>query len=158
MSDGKGTNYSSKIKTLGDGEVSVTVVESPAKIGAALFDVFNQRAGIAQLGERQTEDLKVACSIHAHRIFYILCLKLSLPFELSNTWSSAVRQEWPRERPLRCYLSLLEIEDVSHEHASHAAIRASGSDGETHFNVKMSPPSSRTSPWLTATVWSRRPR
>ena len=26
-------------------------------------------AGIAQLGERQTEDLKVACSIHAHRIF-----------------------------------------------------------------------------------------
>ena len=24
-------------------------------------------AGIAQLGERQTEDLKVACSIHAHR-------------------------------------------------------------------------------------------
>jgi hypothetical protein len=25
-------------------------------------------AGIAQLGERQTEDLKVACSIHAHRI------------------------------------------------------------------------------------------
>jgi hypothetical protein len=26
------------------------------------------RAGIAQLGERQTEDLKVACSIHAHRI------------------------------------------------------------------------------------------
>jgi hypothetical protein len=28
-------------------------------------------AGIAQLGERQTEDLKVACSIHAHRIFYI---------------------------------------------------------------------------------------
>ncbi|PON69412.1 hypothetical protein PanWU01x14_088530, partial [Parasponia andersonii] len=28
--------------------------------------------GIAQLGERQTEDLKVACSIHAHRIFKIL--------------------------------------------------------------------------------------
>ncbi|KAK8998266.1 hypothetical protein V6N11_083657 [Hibiscus sabdariffa] len=26
-----------------------------------------QLAGIAQLGERQTEDLKVACSIHAHR-------------------------------------------------------------------------------------------
>ncbi len=25
-------------------------------------------AGIAQLGERQTEDLKVACSIHAHRM------------------------------------------------------------------------------------------
>ncbi|KAK4777013.1 hypothetical protein SAY86_005701 [Trapa natans] len=99
MSDGKGTNYSSKIKTLGDGEVLVTVVESPAKIGAAMFDVFNQREA-----------------------------------------------------------SLLEIEDVSHEHASHAAIRASGSDGETHFNVKMSPPSSRTSPWLIATVWSRRPR
>ncbi|AES99043.1 hypothetical protein MTR_5g075980 [Medicago truncatula] len=29
----------------------------------------NQIAGIAQLGERQTEDLKVACSIHAHRQF-----------------------------------------------------------------------------------------
>ncbi|KAI3673853.1 hypothetical protein L6452_39983 [Arctium lappa] len=25
-------------------------------------------AGIAQLGERQTEDLKVTCSIHVHRI------------------------------------------------------------------------------------------
>ena len=24
-------------------------------------------AGIAQLGERQTEDLKVTCSIHVHR-------------------------------------------------------------------------------------------
>ncbi|KAK4765878.1 hypothetical protein SAY87_007520 [Trapa incisa] len=33
--------------------------------------------------------------------------------------------------------SLLEIEDVSHQHASHAAVRASGSDGETHFNVKI---------------------
>jgi hypothetical protein len=35
----------------------------------------NLGAGIAQLGERQTEDLKVACSIHAHRIkevFYVL--------------------------------------------------------------------------------------
>ena len=29
------------------------------------------KAGIAQLGERQTEDLKVACSIHAHRIICI---------------------------------------------------------------------------------------
>ena len=35
------------------------------------FNIFQgclHRAGIAQLGERQTEDLKVACSIHAHRI------------------------------------------------------------------------------------------
>ena len=31
------------------------------------FGVFWHVAGIAQLGERQTEDLKVACSIHAHR-------------------------------------------------------------------------------------------
>ena len=31
----------------------------------------SQTAGIAQLGERQTEDLKVACSIHAHRIFTV---------------------------------------------------------------------------------------
>ncbi|AET03688.1 hypothetical protein MTR_8g074620 [Medicago truncatula] len=36
----------------------------------------NRYAGIAQLGERQTEDLKVACSIHAHRIFYDLFLLL----------------------------------------------------------------------------------
>jgi hypothetical protein len=33
---------------------------------------FHQQAGIAQLGERQTEDLKVACSIHAHRILNFL--------------------------------------------------------------------------------------
>ncbi|KAL1819608.1 hypothetical protein ACET3Z_014477 [Daucus carota] len=38
-------------------------------------------AGIAQLGERQTEDLKVTCSIHVHRIyalcsvFYLIMLK-----------------------------------------------------------------------------------
>jgi len=32
------------------------------------FDFYSFHAGIAQLGERQTEDLKVACSIHAHRI------------------------------------------------------------------------------------------
>ena len=29
------------------------------------------KAGIAQLGERQTEDLKVACSIHAHRTRFV---------------------------------------------------------------------------------------
>ena len=34
------------------------------------------QAGIAQLGERQTEDLKVACSIHAHRIFQHFTLSL----------------------------------------------------------------------------------
>ncbi|KAL0353331.1 UNVERIFIED_CONTAM: hypothetical protein Sangu_0914400 [Sesamum angustifolium] len=34
----------------------------------------NASAGIAQLGERQTEDLKVACSIHAHRILHLLPL------------------------------------------------------------------------------------
>jgi hypothetical protein len=33
-----------------------------------IFYAFRTAAGIAQLGERQTEDLKVACSIHAHRI------------------------------------------------------------------------------------------
>ena len=32
-----------------------------------VFLDLHQQAGIAQLGERQTEDLKVACSIHAHR-------------------------------------------------------------------------------------------
>ena len=29
-------------------------------------------AGIAQLGERQTEDLKVTCSIHVHRTWFTL--------------------------------------------------------------------------------------
>ncbi|KAG0461913.1 hypothetical protein HPP92_020389 [Vanilla planifolia] len=32
-----------------------------------MYSVLHMHAGIAQLGERQTEDLKVACSIHAHR-------------------------------------------------------------------------------------------
>ena len=44
-----------------------------------------QRAGIAQLGERQTEDLKVACSIHAHRSlssFFIYLFFKVLPFFL----------------------------------------------------------------------------
>uniref|UniRef100_A0A1J3K7T9 SufE-like protein, chloroplastic n=1 Tax=Noccaea caerulescens TaxID=107243 RepID=A0A1J3K7T9_NOCCA len=32
----------------------------------------------------------------------------------------------------------LEVEDVSYQHAGHAAVRASaGSDGETHFNVRI---------------------
>ncbi|CAK7335586.1 unnamed protein product [Dovyalis caffra] len=45
-------------------------------------------AGIAQLGERQTEDLKVACSIHAHRIFKLRLL----PF-----WGyrKAIYARWP---------------------------------------------------------------
>jgi hypothetical protein len=38
------------------------------KIDKILLTEFCKQAGIAQLGERQTEDLKVACSIHAHRI------------------------------------------------------------------------------------------
>ena len=29
-------------------------------------------AGISQLGERQTEDLKVMCPIHVHRTFFTL--------------------------------------------------------------------------------------
>ena len=41
-------------------------------------------AEIAQLGERQTEDLKVACSIHALgvsvlRAFFFVCLGAHLP-------------------------------------------------------------------------------
>ncbi|XP_022994950.1 protein BOLA1, chloroplastic [Cucurbita maxima] len=34
--------------------------------------------------------------------------------------------------------SVLEIEDVSHQHAGHAGVK--GSDGETHFNVKIVSP------------------
>ena len=36
------------------------------------------KAGIAQLGERQTEDLKVACSIHAHRTIFIYIYRLNV--------------------------------------------------------------------------------
>ncbi|KAJ0049682.1 hypothetical protein Pint_16406 [Pistacia integerrima] len=36
-------------------------------IAVSTGSLLYQFAGIAQLGERQTEDLKVACSIHAHR-------------------------------------------------------------------------------------------
>ena len=34
-------------------------------------------AGIAQLGERQTEDLKVTCSIHVHRNQFFLFIFMS---------------------------------------------------------------------------------
>ncbi|KAF5730387.1 hypothetical protein HS088_TW20G00760 [Tripterygium wilfordii] len=36
--------------------------------------------------------------------------------------------------------TLLEIEDVSHQHAGHAEVRNSGAGGETHFNVKIISP------------------
>ncbi|CAB4281612.1 unnamed protein product [Prunus armeniaca] len=38
--------------------------------------------------------------------------------------------------------SVLEIEDVSHQHAGHAAMRADANnkDGETHFNLKVVSP------------------
>ena len=45
------------------------VVKTHCEIICTLFLKTERIAGIAQLGERQTEDLKVACSIHAHRIF-----------------------------------------------------------------------------------------
>ncbi|VFQ62117.1 unnamed protein product [Cuscuta campestris] len=32
---------------------------------------------------------------------------------------------------------LIDVEDVSHQHAGHAAVKHSGSGGETHFNVKI---------------------
>ncbi|KAL0739018.1 hypothetical protein Bca4012_015228 [Brassica carinata] len=31
----------------------------------------------------------------------------------------------------------LEVEDVSHQHAGHAAVRGSSADGETHFNLRV---------------------
>ena len=37
----------------------------------------SNQAGLAQLGERQTEDLKVMCSIHITRIFLV-------PFPIFN--------------------------------------------------------------------------
>ena len=63
---------------------------SPLALSRVLLDAITitmlkleieQVAGIAQLGERQTEDLKVACSIHAHRIiFFPIYLSLKLHF------------------------------------------------------------------------------
>lgn len=35
-----------------------------------MVGLFHPRAGLAQLGERQTEDLKVVCSIHTSRNLY----------------------------------------------------------------------------------------
>jgi hypothetical protein len=45
----------------------VSVDQLLSEIHRMFYEKAHQ-AGIAQLGERQTEDLKVACSIHAHRI------------------------------------------------------------------------------------------
>ncbi|KAK9266257.1 hypothetical protein L1049_028040 [Liquidambar formosana] len=36
--------------------------------------------------------------------------------------------------------SILEIEDVSYQHAGHAAVKDSANAGETHFNVKIVSP------------------
>ncbi|KAI4374451.1 hypothetical protein MLD38_012444 [Melastoma candidum] len=36
--------------------------------------------------------------------------------------------------------TVLEVEDVSHQHAGHAAVRESGGAGETHFNVRVVSP------------------
>ncbi len=52
-------------------------------------------AGIAQLGERQTEDLKVACSIHAHRITAVLCFFL---FFLLFSWSAPLKLGWRKKK------------------------------------------------------------
>lgn len=36
--------------------------------------------------------------------------------------------------------TLLEIDDVSHQHAGHAAVKQMGAAGETHFNLKIVSP------------------
>ncbi|KAL4290434.1 hypothetical protein GQ457_14G024330 [Hibiscus cannabinus] len=38
------------------------------------YSALESSAGIAQLGERQTEDLKVTCSIHVHRMIFLFCI------------------------------------------------------------------------------------
>ncbi|KAK7831059.1 sufe-like protein 1 [Quercus suber] len=50
----------------------------------------------------------------------------------------------------------LEIDDVSYQHAGHAAVRASSAEGqsETHFNVKIVSPSSTDRASSNAIVWS----
>ncbi|KAK8627221.1 hypothetical protein V6N13_134840 [Hibiscus sabdariffa] len=47
--------------------------------------IYEAVAGIAQLGERQTEDLKVACSIHAHRNSPVFPFSLLLGSLLTST-------------------------------------------------------------------------
>ena len=46
--------------------------------------------GIAQLGERQTEDLKVACSIHAHRIFCFVLFRFNIDMERALIFSPSL--------------------------------------------------------------------
>ena len=56
-------------------------------------------AGIAQLGERQTEDLKVACSIHAHRnhiVFFIAKFCALLVNGPANTSSTSAPHTQPK--------------------------------------------------------------
>lgn len=50
--------------------------------------------------------------------------------------SRAIRMETRLKSVLEA--SALEIEDVSHQHAGHAAVK--GSAGETHFNLKIVSP------------------
>lgn len=54
--------------------------------------------------------------------------------------TGAVTRAIRMERKLKSLLeaTVLEIEDVSHLHAGHAAVK--GSQGETHFNVKVVSP------------------
>ncbi|KAH7154884.1 hypothetical protein B0J13DRAFT_618380 [Dactylonectria estremocensis] len=49
------------------------LVDSPIEAST----IFN-KAGLAQLGERQTEDLKVMCSIHINRTRLSFCCGRSL--------------------------------------------------------------------------------
>ncbi|KAL5746895.1 hypothetical protein ACOSQ2_024192 [Xanthoceras sorbifolium] len=50
--------------------------------------------------------------------------------------SRAIRMETKLKSVLEA--SVLEIEDVSHQHAGHAGVK--GSEGETHFNVRIVSP------------------
>jgi hypothetical protein len=59
----------SQKKSYCSGYVYVCPDTNLVKSGVTSYDlVVYTNILIAQLGERQTEDLKVACSIHAHRI------------------------------------------------------------------------------------------
>ena len=46
------------------------------------FESAQGYAAVAQLGERQTEDLEVACSSHARGTFFLIFFLLSLFFTL----------------------------------------------------------------------------
>ena len=78
-------------------------------------------AGIAQLGERQTEDLKVRCSIHLHRINWFYVATFFFFFNSSN--GIVVRRIFLKPTFQKWYCNSTRVYD-----AIHAKIRKLGTN------------------------------